>query len=471
MTATPRKPRITFPENPFDGQQVTEIIDNDSCVIWTYRAEDNSWVYQIYGLPQDLIYTDQVLVRDQAVAPMDGEEDAPVLQTQKDINHYLDSKAPDVGDLGDVASKEWVGEQGFATEEWTLGEIAKIEGGGGAPGKESLPWIQINSWGMRRSNYGSSPIYECQWYCNQNAMHTWQYEIDVDGDGNWIDIAEHPQKDDLGFSPGGEFPNQLTLSNTGQEERYPNALMRYRITAELNSIMSELSSGAIAAWEVRRDVYDPPLYETGVAADLEPYATTEYVDEKVEDCLPLTGGTVTGELTVAGSFQVNGPVTGDFAMNGHKITGLGDPTADAQAANKRYVDAQIGAIEIPEAGGGSLGFTKKYDGNKFYKPGLSTESLDDGDVMFLSNGASTTMFAAVTHVGLPESEYDWDKFTGIGTIKVKNGGTTCGYLQVISATNNPGRNWLVKVKVLDVETNDLEPESGHPCYFNGMFIE
>ena len=41
--------------------------------------------------------------------------------------------------------------------------------------------------------------------------------------------------------------------------------MRYRITTELNTVKAELSSGAIAAW-MRNDVYDPPLYETGIAA-------------------------------------------------------------------------------------------------------------------------------------------------------------------------------------------------------------
>ena len=91
MTATPRKPRITFPENPFDGQQVTEIIDDASCVIWTYEAETNSWKYQIYGLPQEVIYTDQVLVRDNAGEAR--ETDPTKLKTQKDVNWYLAENA------------------------------------------------------------------------------------------------------------------------------------------------------------------------------------------------------------------------------------------------------------------------------------------------------------------------------------------------------------------------------------------
>ena len=153
---------------------------------------------------------------------------------------------------------------------------------GGEPdlGKENKPWIQIDSWGMRRSTYGQGPIYECVWRCNSNAMYSWQYEIDAYGDGNWMDIAVHPQKDDLGFNPSGEFPNQLSLSNTKQEERYPNALMRYRIGAELNDLKSDLKSAVIGAWQEIRDEYDPPLYEDGTSVNLDDFATEEYVNEK-----------------------------------------------------------------------------------------------------------------------------------------------------------------------------------------------
>ena len=165
---------------------------------------------------------------------------------------------------------------------WIEGAWVPV-GGGGEPdlGKENKPWIQIDSWGMRRSLYGQGPIYECSWSCNPNAMYSWQYEIDVNGDGDWIDIADHPQRDDLGFSPSGEFPNMLSLTNTKQEERYPNALMRYRIGAELNDLKSDLSSAVIGAWVEIHDDYDPPLYEDGTSVDLEDYATEGYVDEKV----------------------------------------------------------------------------------------------------------------------------------------------------------------------------------------------
>ena len=147
---------------------------------------------------------------------------------------------------------------------------------------------------------------------------------------------------------------------------------------------------------------------------------------------------------------------------------LGLDSDDRTVTTKGWVKEQIAAIPEPEGGGG-VGFTDKYNGNRFYKRGNETTALEEGDVMFLQSGTPATAFAGVTHVALPEAGIDWSKFTKMGTIEVKNGGTLCGHLQVISAKNNAGRNWLVKVKMLDVESNELEPESGHPCYFWGMF--
>ena len=449
-----------FPDQPHDGQQVVDELQEPPGYIrvWTYSEAKNEWTYKEYGPGGGgVVYTDQVLVRDNTEVPGMALADPSELKTQKEVNYWLDEKAG--------------------------------QSGGGTPGKETLPWLQINKWGMRKNPYSGNPIYEVSWSNNPNCTYTWQYEIDGDGDGNWMDIADHPQKDELGYTAGGEFPIQLSLSGSGQADILPNALMRFRITGELNGILSELSSGAIAAWEERMDEYDPPMYETGVGTDLEPYATTEYVDEKVEEYLPLGGGSIAGNLSISGSLSnqggimLAGPKDKGFYVydlqGGAVFSAYGDKFgAGAQyfgavdqakhVATKEYVDSSIGNIEIPEAGGG-LGFTEEYNGNRYFKPGLDTTSLSAGEVMFLSGGVTTEVFAGVTHVGLPEAGIDWTKFTRTGTIEVRNGGTLCGQLQVVSAVNNPGRNWLVKVKMLDIASNELEPESGHPCYFWGMF--
>ena len=181
-----------------------------------------------------------------------------------------------------------------------------------------------------------------------------------------------------------------------------------------------------------------------------PVGTFELADDTY---LKLVGGT-------ANKMQ------GTLYMGGHKICGVTAPERSDDAATRGFVEEQIAAIPAPEGGG----FITEYDGNRYYKRGTADTALEEGDVMFLSGDEVTETFAAVTHVALPEVGIDWDKFTYTGSIEVRNGGTVCGYLQVISAQHNEGKNWLVKVKMIDIESNAIEPESGHPCYFRGMFF-
>ena len=489
------------------------------------------------------------------------------LSTQSNLNKWiedslrvLDSALPIavVDDLPD--SGGYQGDmvlKGTSLYVWNGSEWVEIAGGsgGGVTGKENKPWLQINSWKVEfkdRTAWGEAWMYQAFWEVNPNCTWTWQYEVDINGDGDWIDVADHPQKDALGYFPDGENQASLLLKKQNQAIEFPNALIRFRLTGELNGILSELSTGVVLPWEDRSDVYDPPLYEDGTAVDLDPYATTDYVDEKVSGTteyvdekvsglpyrlgtdkaarsarygepaielvdaednfsnvkffglngikvestiqginidgsdlvvgdgvyLPLSGGTLTGEFAIdqpsgtALRIRKSGVDKVKIEHGGKIFCGydLSLDTDDRTVTTKGWVKEQIAAIPAPEAGGG-VGFTEKYNGNKLYKAGLDTTALSEGEVMFLQNGVTTTMLAAVTHVALPEAGIDWTKFTKIGTIEVHNGGTLCGHLQVISAQNNPGRNWLIKVKALDIVSNDIEPEAGHPCYFWGMFTE
>ena len=56
----------------------------------------------------------------------------------------------------------------------------------------------------------------------------------------------------------------------------------------------------------------------------------EAVNDDVETRLSRSGGTVTG----------------DIAMNDHKVTSSAAPSADDDYANKKYVDDSIGSIHI-----------------------------------------------------------------------------------------------------------------------------
>lgn len=117
-------------------------------------------------------------------------------------------------------------------------------------------------------------------------------------------------------------------------------------------------------------------------------ANKQYVDSKADDYLPLTGGTLTGALTLSGDptqntqaatkgyvdskiasagggdFMASGavPMSGDLNMDNHKIIAVSDPTESTDGANKHYVDSttQTAIAEaqfLPLAGGTVTGAT------------------------------------------------------------------------------------------------------------------
>lgn len=90
-----------------------------------------------------------------------------------------------------------------------------------------------------------------------------------------------------------------------------------------------------------RGVADLWNYGSG-SAELSPYfkerviqmasnATVEPTPTPTVDCLPLTGGTMTGDIN----------------MGLHKVTNIGNPTDDNDAATKAYVDQSVSEIPTP----------------------------------------------------------------------------------------------------------------------------
>ena len=145
--------------------------------------------------------------------------------------------------------------------------------------------------------------------------------------------------------------------------------------------MERISSGEWSADSNRiTEVADPTSNQDAT--------NKQYVDNKVADYLPLTGGTLKGALILSGDptqntqaatkgyvdskiasagggdFMASGavPMSGDLNMDNHKIVAVSDPTESTDGANKHYVDsttqtAIADAQFLPLAGGTVTGAT------------------------------------------------------------------------------------------------------------------
>ena len=171
--------------------------------------------------------------------------------------------------------------------------------GQGEGGIETFPWIRIYMFKSEPSM--GSWFYQTSWETNTNATYTWQWEVDANNTDDFIDIAEHPQKTELGFD-GREYSNGLFLSKIGQESTFPNAKIRQRITSQINtSPVNELSTPIMQMWEIFEDVIDEPLYskgESGGGSGGSPFATNDRVDavqQEVND-LSAAQGTTQNEV-------------------------------------------------------------------------------------------------------------------------------------------------------------------------------
>ena len=170
--------------------------------------------------------------------------------------------------------------------------------GQGEGGIETFPWIRIYMFKSEPSMF--SWFYQSSWETNTNADYTWQWEVDANDTGDFIDIADHPQKTELGFDR--EYSNGLFLNKIGQESTFPNAKIRQRITSQINtSPVNELSTPVMQMWEIFEDVIDEPLYskgESGGGGGGSPFATNDRVDavqQEVED-LSAAQGTTQSEV-------------------------------------------------------------------------------------------------------------------------------------------------------------------------------
>ena len=144
------------------------------------------------------------------------------------------------------------------------------------------------------------------------------------------------------------------------------------------------------------------------------------------------------------------------------------PTADHDAASLKYVQDEIAKVD---AGGGGA-FQTKYDGNRMCKSGVSSNALDDGEVMFMTNQrVSTTSPNYIQAIGFSLNDFNWAACIKSGVIKVKNGANDAGFYQVYDLELT-ARQAIVSVEpIFTYGTQSLQPDSGTPCYFQGVFFE
>ena len=106
------------------------------------------------------------------------------------------------------------------------------------------------------------------------------------------------------------------------------------------------------------------------------------------------------------------------------------------------------------------------------KSGVSSNALDDGEVMFMTNQrVSTTSPNYVQAIGFSLNDFNWAACIKSGVIKVKNGANDAGFYQVYDLELT-ARQAIVSVEpIFTYGTQTLQPDTGTPCYFQGVFFE
>ena len=429
-----------FPDKPYDGQQVVEEIGNEQVRIWTYSQAENEWTYKEYGGGGSVVYTDQVL-------------DRQTLATQTTVNLATAATASATQQNVD----EIQGTKSKGTWQFHGGPIPDD----GVPAVNQF-WLADKE-DQRTQEFCNAAFVRIHALGNQNKVTRDRVE--------------------LGRAVVGD---KLIIQNLADTDG-----CSYTITSvEEHGPVDGDYTQAYALYGVEPD----PLYCIGSVAPAE-IVSIKLKSAPTEggggDFLPLSGGSITGQLSVAGSFNCQGGALFPFAkdkgllvydvMGGQVFSAYGDlygkgamyygaVEQSKHVATKEYVDNSIGKIEIPTGGGGLP--TTKYDGNRLFVVGNGVSDLNNGEVVFTnSSGNIVDTVALVTRIVLPIDEFNWDACSKSGFVYVKNGANSRGYFQVYDVITNEGRNKMLKVKLFDfVEDTNLDPGYGHPCYFNGVFF-
>lgn len=126
-------------------------------------------------------------------------------------------------------------------------------------------------------------------------------------------------------------------------------------------------------------------------------ATKGYVDDALKN-INVSGGDASDKVSKSGDIMA-----GQLDMNSNKIIGLGTPTANTDAANKAYVDGKIASIDVSEQLNGlsdviTAEMAKKLDWVELWKNASPSSSFSEQGIAIpaLSN---YLVFAIVTSQG------------------------------------------------------------------------
>ena len=332
---------------------------------------------------------------------------------------------------------------------------------------------------------------------------TGRLELFVYADDGWfpcsplgarVEAGEALQAQILVRVEAGEA-KQATIESSALKKSGSNTVdTSWRIKSDGKTIVSGAESGKIK------------IYHLAEPTDGDHAATKSYADGK----LSKAGGALTGILNMQDHYiaGVKTPSSGSDAANKAYVDGnfigrasytnveddwsvrqqnadgnnrtlfsatggelhiynLSEPADTHHAATKGYVDEQVAGIEFPD----SIGPTSKHDGNRLNKSGLSTDALEENDVMFLLGDATVVNISTIDGIALPENEFNWDGCAKSGVVKVMNGANLAGYFSVYDIVRNEGRNVILKVKLLELgDDYNVQGDTGTPCYFHGVFF-
>lgn len=210
--------------------------------------------------------------------------------------------------------------------------------------------------------------------------------------------------------------------------------------------LAEYTTLIKTALDDKADLASPALTGTPTAPtptagdDSTKIATTEFVQDEVANYLPLTGGSVTGNLTVSGTItgNVTGTASGNLPLSGGTVTG--SVIFNARAKFKSSIDffdedAEHGRI---------------YDLNNVFRITGGTNTSDGSYIDLSYTGGGTQQFRIVANdgttqkllVGNPDGTLSWagnDVITSAGGTLTGNLAVNKQLFEMTNTTLN-GRN-------------------------------